>query len=47
MVESGEKTINKKRQNDPKRFIKTDHATKEGEVADISASYIDDSVIAD
>ena len=46
-VESGEKTINKKRQNDPKRFIKTDHATKDGEVAAQSVSYIDESVIAD
>ena len=47
MVESGEKTINKKKQNDPKRFIKTDHATKDGEVADLSVSYIDESIIAD
>ena len=47
MVESGERTINKKKQNDPKRFIKTDHATKEGEVAELSVSYIDESVIAD
>ncbi len=47
IVESGEKTINKKKQNDPKRFIKTDHATKDGEVAELSVSYIDESVIAD
>ena len=47
MVESGEKTINRKKQNDPKRFIKTDHATKDGEVAEEAVSYIDDSVIAD
>ena len=47
LVESGEKTINKKKQNDPKRFIKTDHATKDGEVADQAISYIDESVIAD
>jgi len=47
MVESGEKTINKKKQNDPKRFIKTDHATSDGEVANLSVSYIDESVIAD
>ena len=45
LVESGEKTINKKKQNDPRRFIKTDHATKEGEVAEHSTSYIDQSVI--
>ncbi len=45
IIESGEKTINKKKQNDPKRFIKTDHATKDGEVADKSVSYIDQTVI--
>ena len=47
IIESGEKTVNKKKQNDPKRFIKTDHATKEGEVAEISVSYIDESIITD
>ena len=47
LVESGEKTINKKKQNDPKRFIKTDHATKDGETAEQSVSYIDQSVIED
>ena len=47
LVGSGEKKINKKKQNDPKRFIKTDHATKYGEVADKSFSYIDESVISD
>lgn len=47
LVESGEKTINKKRQNDPKRFIKTDHATKDGEVAEKTISYVDESIIAD
>jgi len=47
IIESGEKTINKKKQNDPKRFIKTDHATSDGEVANLSVSYIDESVIAD
>ena len=45
LAESGEKTINRKKQNDPKRFIKTDHATKDGEVAEQSVSYIDQSVI--
>ena len=45
LVESGEKTLNKKKQNDPKRFIKTDHATKDGEVAEKAVSYIDQSVI--
>ena len=43
---SGEKTINRKRQNDPRRFIKTDHATKDGEVAEKSVSYIDETAIA-
>ena len=46
IVTSGEKTINRKKQNDPKRFIKTDHATKDGEIANQSVSYIDESVIA-
>jgi len=45
IVGSGEKTINKKNQNDPKRFIKTDHATKDGEVASKAVSYIDQAVI--
>ncbi len=47
LVESGEKTINKKKQNDPKRFIKTDHTTKDGEVAEKSVNYIDESIISD
>lgn len=45
IIESGEKAISKKKQNDPKRFIKTDHATNDGEVADKSVSYIDQTVI--
>lgn len=45
MIRNGEAAIGKKRQNDPKRFIKTDHATAEGEVANKSASYIDQSII--
>ena len=45
LVKSGEKALNKKKQNDPKRFIKTAHATKDGELADRSLSYIDQSVI--
>ncbi|MCQ2598703.1 MAG: IS1634 family transposase, partial [Treponema sp.] len=45
IIESGEKAINKKKQNDPKRFIKTNHATNDGEVADKSVSYIDQTVI--
>ena len=45
LVGSGEKALNKKKQNDPRRFIKTDHATKDGEIAEISDSYIDPAVI--
>ena len=47
MVESGVAAVGKKKQNDPKRFIKTDHATKDGEVAEHSMSYIDEALIAD
>lgn len=35
----------KKRQNAPKRFIKTDYATSDGEAADKAASYIDQRII--
>ena len=45
MVRNGEATCGRKRPNDPRRFIKTDHATAEGEAADKSLSYIDRSVI--
>lgn len=45
IVGSGEKGINKKSQNDPTRFIKTDHATTDGEVANKAVSYIDQAVI--
>ena len=45
LVEAGESAVSRKRQNDPKRFIKTDHATKDGEVAGRSVSYIDQAVI--
>ena len=41
LVFHGGGTACKKRQNDPKRYIKTEHATASGEVAPISASYID------
>jgi transposase len=47
LLEKGEKSVARKRQNDPKRFIKTDHATPTGEVADKPASYIDSSIISD
>lgn len=45
MVDDGCTSAGRKKPNDPKRFIKTDHATKDGEVAEISASYIDRNVI--
>ncbi len=45
MVAKGEGAVSKKRQNDPKRFITTDHATADGEAADKAASYIDQRVI--
>lgn len=45
MIANGESAVSKKRQNDPKRFIKTSHATHDGEVANNSASYIDQRVI--
>ena len=45
MIARGETAVGKKRQNDPKRFIKTNHATKDGEIADQSKSYIDESII--
>ena len=45
MVDQGEKAVSRKRQNDPKRFIKTNHATADGEVASRTASFIDQSVI--
>lgn len=45
LVEDGYTSSGRKKQNDPKRFIKTDHATKDGEAAEIAASYIDQSII--
>lgn len=45
MITNGSKEINHKRQTDPKRFIKTDYATSDGEVANISASFIDNELI--
>lgn len=47
MVRSGDSACARKRQNDPKRFIKTDHATDTGEAAEKSVSYIDRRVIQD
>lgn len=45
LVEDGYTSSGRKKQNDPKRFIKTDYATKDGEAAEIAASYIDQSTI--
>ena len=45
-VEAGGKAVERKRQNDPKRFIKADHATSGGEVADQTIYYIDEEAIA-
>ena len=47
LVANGETAVGRKRQNDPKRFIKTDHATESGEVAEQAASYIDTKAITD
>lgn len=45
-LEAGMKAAERKRQNDPKRFIKADHATKDGEAAKYTAYYIDENAIA-
>ena len=47
MVEKGESAIGKKRQNDPRRFIKTHHTTEQGELAEQSTSYVDQSLVSD
>ena len=44
-VEGGAKTVEHKRQNDPKRFIKADHATAEGEAAEKTRYYLDEKAI--
>lgn len=44
-LKNGKTSVESKRQNDPKRFIKADHATKEGEVADKTVYYVDKSII--
>lgn len=46
MVQKGTASISKKRVNDPKRFVKTDHATSDGEVAEKTVSYLDHDLIA-
>lgn len=47
-VKKGKSAIEKKRQNDPKRFIKADYSTSDGETADKTVYSIDfDSVAAE
>lgn len=45
-VKKGKSAIEKKRQNDPKRFIKANHATEDGEVADKTVYCIDAEAVA-
>ncbi len=45
-LEAGAKAVERKRQNDPKRFIKASHATEDGKVAEHAAYYIDEDAIA-
>jgi transposase len=47
MVAQGETSVGRKRQNDPKRFISTDHITQEGEIAEKASSYINEAVIVE
>ncbi len=44
-VKGGKSAVETKRQNDPKRFIKANHATADGEAADKTAYYIDLDVV--
>lgn len=44
-VAGGKAAVERKRQSDPKRFIKTEHITADGEVAEQSTSYVDQRVI--
>lgn len=44
-LKKGKSSVESKRQNDPKRFIKADHSTKEGEVADMAVYYIDETIV--
>ncbi len=43
---AGARAVERKRQNDPKCFIKASHATGDGEVAEHTAYYIDEEAIA-
>lgn len=44
-LKNGKASVESKRQNDPKRFIKAAHATKEGDVADKTVYYIDETIV--
>lgn len=44
-VKKGKSGVETKRQNDPKRFIKADHATENGEVANKAVYYVDQECI--
>lgn len=44
-VDAGKGAVDHKRETDPSRFIKVDHATKEGEIADKARVYIDEDKI--
>jgi transposase len=46
-VGAGATAVSRKRPTDPKRFIKASHATRDGEVADQTRYYIDESMIAE
>lgn len=45
-LEAGAKAVEQKKQNDPKRFIKANHATEDGEAAEQVVYYIDEDAIA-
>lgn len=45
MVKKGSAAVEKKRQNDPRRFIKTDHITQDGEIAEIATNCLDRSAV--
>ena len=45
MVDKGEAAVSRKRQNDPRRFIKTEHKTKSGDLAMKASSQIDQNAI--
>ena len=45
MIENGRATMERKKQNVPKRFIKTDYTTQYGEITDVYTNSIDQSYI--